>query len=461
VPNRLRSSALNRTLTTACAAATATLICAPPAAHAATPPAASTKASTTATADSGERSLPDSTRFFTPPPADGSLQQILQLATRGDLADAAALTKMEATPQAVWFTGGTPDQVYKQVRRTMAEAAIEHAVPVLVAYDISGRDCAQYSSGGATDEAAYKNWISSFAAGIGGGKAVVLVEPDALGNMPSNCSVYGTSSYPFTDAERISELNDAVTALENDPGTNVYLDGSNSHWQSVGTITQRLIDAGVAHTQGFFLNVSNYQTDTASTLYGTWVSDCIAMATDPANWAYGKEADCASQYYPATVDDPSTWALTTAWYQQNMGGAVASTHFVVDTSRNGRGPNTMQAYAAAPYNQPASVVSTLFAGNWCNPTNAGLGVRPTADTGVPLLDAYLWVKTPGQSDGQCDAAGGVRAWDYTAYTQPGWPTDAASQAQFDPLWGIVDPAAGAWFPQQALQLAQEANPPLS
>jgi endoglucanase len=54
----------------------------------------------------------------------------------------------------------------------------------------------------------------------------------------------------------------------------------------------------------------------------------------------------------------------------------------------------------------------------------------------------------------------VRQWDYTACTQPGWPTDAASQAQFDPLWGEVDPAAGAWFPQQALQLAQLSQPAL-
>jgi endoglucanase len=32
------------------------------------------------------------------------------------------------------------------------------------------------------------------------------------------------------------------------------------------------------------------------------------------------------------------------------------------------------------------------------------------------------------------------------------------QQLFDPLWGITDPAAGAWFPQQALQLAQDATP---
>jgi endoglucanase len=452
-----RIPALWRALT-AVALTSAAIACAPAAAQAATGQTTAPAAASSAT--SAGRALPASTRFFTQPPAAGSTQQILQLAKSGDLADAVGLTKLEATPQAVWFTGGTPAQVEKQVRTTMLEAALEHAVPVLVAYDIPGRDCAEYSAGGAADLAAYQSWISAFAAGIGNSKAVVIVEPDALGNMPTDCAVYGTPDYPFTDADRLAEVNDAVTALEARPATSVYLDGTNSHWQAVGTITQRLLEAGVQQSQGFFLNVSNYQTDTASNTYGTWVSDCIAMATDPNIWAYGQEADCASQYYPATVDDPSTWALTTAWYQQNMDGAVASTHFVVDTSRNGQGPNSMQSYAAAPYNQSAATVATLFAGNWCNPTAAGLGLRPTANTGVPLLDAYLWVKTPGQSDGQCDAAGGVRAWDYTAYTQPGWPTDATDQAQFDPLWGTVDPAAGSWFPQQALQLVQDANPPI-
>ncbi|HAW11928.1 MAG TPA: hypothetical protein DCX12_12945 [Chloroflexi bacterium] len=87
-----------------------------------------------------------------------------------------------------------------------------------------------------------------------------------------------------------------------------------------------------------------------------------------------------------------------------------------------------------------------------------------------LLDAYLWVKTPGQSDGQCDLAGGVRTWSDSAYTPPisGWPASTSSSFQAsDPLWSLqtgtvfTDPAAGAWFPQQALRLAENANPPLT
>ena len=414
-------------------------------------------ASASPAAPTVQRGLSPDTRFYLPPPSQGAPQQIAQLVKSGDAKDAVLIARMEAIPRAVWFTSGTPAQVEQQVRQTMIGAAIENAVPVLVAYDIPGRDCAQFSAGGALNQADYEAWISAFAHGIGPKKAVVILEPDALGNLPSNCGL-SSSVYPFTDSERIAELQYAVGALEQDPGVSVYLDGTHSAWQSVGTITQRLLSADVQHAQGFFVNVSNYQPDAELIDYGTWISDCIAMVTDPSNAFFNNPSACASQYFPATQSDFSTWNLTTQWYAANMGNAVATKHFVVDTSRNGNGPNNMQAFAGAPYNQPSSVIATLASGNWCNPPASGLGLRPTAATGVPLLDAYLWVKTPGQSDGQCDAAGGVRAWDYSAYSQPGWPTTASGQSTFDPLWGIYDPAAGAWFGQQALQLAQLANP---
>ncbi|HZR49896.1 MAG TPA: glycoside hydrolase family 6 protein [Streptosporangiaceae bacterium] len=408
---------------------------------------------------SAQRTLAPGTRFFVPPPSQGAPQQIVNLAKSGDVKDAALITAMEAIPRAVWFTSGTPAQVRLQVSQTMFDASLQRAVPVLVAYDIPGRDCAQFSAGGALSQADYEAWINGFAQGIKSAKAIVILEPDALGNLPSNCGLSSTV-YPFTDSERFAELQYAVAALEQDPGVSLYLDGTHSAWQSVGTITQRLLEANVQDTQGVFLDVSNYQPTPELLDYGTWISDCIAMVTDSANPDFNNPGACASQYFPATQSDFSTWDLTTQWYAQNMGNAVASTHFVVDTSRNGDGPNNMSTYAAAPFDQPSSVIGTLASGNWCNPPSSGLGLRPTANTGVPLLDAYLWVKTPGQSDGQCDAVGGVRAWDYNVYTQPGWPTTASAQAVFDPLWGMDDPAAGAWFSQQALQLAQLASPGL-
>ncbi len=421
--------------------------------------AAAQAATTAGAASSASHGLTAGTRLYVPPPSAGAPAQIAQLVKSGDLKDATLIAEMEAVPRAVWFTSGTPGQVQQQVQQTMRRAAVERAEPVLVAYDVPGRDCAQYSAGGALDQASYQAWIDGFTRGLGQGRAVIILEPDALGNLPSNCGLSSTV-YPFTDSERIAEVKYAVQALTQDSGAQVYLDGTHSAWQSVGTMTQRLLDAGVTGAAGFFLNVSNYQADPQLLDYGTWISDCIAMVTDSSNAFYNNPSGCASQYYPATPSDFSTWDLTTQWYAAHLDGAVAATHFVIDTSRNGTGPDSMQQYAAAPYDQPSTVISALAAGNWCNPPGSGLGRRPSTSTGVPLLDAYLWVKTPGQSDGQCDAAGGARAWDYTAYRQPGWPTTAAAQALFDPLWGIDDPAAGAWFGQQALQLAQLADPAL-
>jgi endoglucanase len=71
-----------------------------------------------------------------------------------------------------------------------------------------------------------------------------------------------------------------------------------------------------------------------------------------------------------------------------------------------------------------------------------LGYLPTDNTGVTLIDAYLWVKIPGESDGECTRGLG-----------PGGTT-------VDPEWGVIDPAAGDWFPDMALELVHNANPPL-
>jgi endoglucanase len=498
--------------------------------------------------------LAANTRFYVPPPAQGSVQQILQLVKSGQLKNAGLVTAMEATPSAVWLDGETPAQAaepgnqgsaqadaatVKQIRLTLAAARLEKAVPVFVAYNIPGRDCSEYSAGGAPTDAAYDAWINAIGSALGNAQAVVLEEPDALGNLPGYCgSAYATEFPDITNTSRIDDIRYAVSTLEADPNISLYLDGSNSAWQNVGGMAETLTAADVQQSQGFFLNVSNYQYNVNSDYYGTWVSSCIAYATvneaqtpadaladvatfsgtstpggafaPPAFPTTTPPGGCASQYWnggaPGTniaslagpytgvaLSPYSNWSETSttadlntsgidASYASALGATVPSTHFIVDTSRNALGPDSMQSYAAAPYDQPASVTSSLAAGDWCNPPSAGLGVKPTAATGVslssldsylpgnpPLLDAYLWVKTPGQSDGQCDAAGGVRSWDDSADTPSitGWPSSSsATFPTFDPLWSLqtdsllTDPIAGAWFSQQALSLAQNASPAL-
>jgi endoglucanase len=413
------------------------------------------------------KTLPANTRFFVPAPPNGAVQQVESLLKQGQLRNALLIAVMETVPQAVWLTGGTPSQVNATVTSTLQEANAERALPVLVLYNIPGRDCGSYSAGGAENTADYETWIDAIAAAIGSQKVLIVLEPDSLADLPSDCGYNPTQvNVPQATADRYTQINYAVTTLEAGSQTLVYIDAGNSHWQAVPIMAARLAQAGIQQAQGFFTNVSNYNLNNYETTYDTWVSECIAFANDPeqGGWRLGNYSYCASQYYspfgPVDPDNIATWVYTDEWYEQNMGTAVATTHFVIDTSRNGQGPLDASIYANAPYNQPASVIQTLTNGSWCNPPERGLGTHPTANPGVLLLDAYLWVKTPGESDGTCDAAGGARAWDYADYTQPGWPTNAAGQAIFDPLWGLDDPIAGAWFPQQALDLAQRANPRL-
>ena len=399
-----------------------------------------------------QRSLDPDTQFYVPKPNHGAIEQIADLTSSGNKEDANLIKSMIQTPQAVWFTQGTPKTVRQDVRNTVQRAADKGTVPVLVAYNIPFRDCAQFSAGGATTVADYKAWIDGFAAGIGSGQAVVLLEPDGLGIIPwynpfADRDTWVTNpnyewcqpaeANPATaTAERFEMMNYAVDKLKANPGTSVYLDGTHSGWLGAGDSADRLIQAGVADADGFFLNVSNYRLNTHLQKYGPWVSKCIAFASNPASWGIGHSEWCASQYFPANPNDFSTWVLTDQWYTDNVESQTwwysesVLEHFVIDTSRNGQGP---WAPPAGLYPDPQ---------DWCNPPDRGLGVRPTADTGVSLLDAYLWVKIPGESDGECTRGLG-----------PGGQT-------VDPEWGLIDPRAGAWFPEMALQLAQNANPSL-
>ena len=392
--------------------------------------------------------LDPNTQFYVPKPNNGALQQIATLTSSGNKADANLIKALIQTPQAVWFTKGTPKTVLQDVRNTVQHAADKGRVPILVAYNIPFRDCAQFSAGGATNVADYKAWINGFAAGIGNNKAVVILEPDGLGiipwykqfrGLPSQAGEYEWCQPQEANAataanDRFAMMNYAVDALKAHPNVSVYLDGTHSAWLGSGDAAHRLSQAGVARADGFFLNVSNYRLDSHLEKYGTWVSKCIAFATNPASWGLGHFDWCASQYYPASPNDFSTWGLTDQWYTESVESQTwwysesLLKHFVTDTSRNGQGPWT----PPADYPDPQ---------DWCNPPDRGVGVRPTANTGVALLDAYLWVKIPGESDGQCTRGLG--------------PTGT-----FDPEWGIVDPAPGQWFPEMALDLVHNANPAL-
>jgi endoglucanase len=256
------------------------------------------------------------------------------------------MRKIAVQPQADWFTNPSPAHVFRDVRLRVGRIASARKLPVLVAYDIPARDCGSYSSGGAGSPVGYRRWIRRFAAGIGRHRAVVILEPDALPELECLSAE--------ARATRLSLLRYAVGVLAAKPGVGVYLDAGQSAWRSVPAMVSRLRAAGAAGARGFALNVASYWPTSSQISYG----NAIALA---------------------------------------LGGK----HYVVDTSRNGRG---------------------ALGNEWCNPPGRGLGERPTTATTSPFADAYFWIKHPGESDGNCNGG----------------------------------PSAGQWWPEYALGLARRA-----
>lgn len=75
-------------------------------------------------------------------------------------------------------------------------------------------------------------------------------------------------------------------------------------------------------------------------------------------------------------------------YADQISALTGDSHYVIDVSRNGRG----------------------YRGTWCNAPGAGLGQDPHVTAGSSSLDALLWVKTPGSSDGTCNGGPAAGQW---------------------------------------------------
>jgi endoglucanase len=75
-------------------------------------------------------------------------------------------------------------------------------------------------------------------------------------------------------------------------------------------------------------------------------------------------------------------------YGEQISAGVGGKHFIIDTSRNGQGSN----------------------GEWCNPKGRGIGTGATAATGASLVDAFFWIKRPGESDGSCNGGPPAGRW---------------------------------------------------
>jgi cellulose 1,4-beta-cellobiosidase len=144
-------------------------------------------------------------------------------------------------------------------------------------------------------------------------------------------------------------------------------------------------------------------------------------------------------------------------------GFSANLGMLIDTSRNGWGgparPSGPSNAADLNARMDASRIDRrIHKGNWCNPAGAGLGERPRAAP-APGIDAYVWIKPPGESDGAStfipndEGKGLDRMCD---------PTYGGNARNNNSMTGALPnaPLSGHWFPEQFQELLRNAFPPL-
>ncbi|MDX6280663.1 MAG: endoglucanase [Kribbellaceae bacterium] len=233
-----------------------------------------------------------------------------------------------------WF-GNWSGDIQQAVSQFVGAADTADKLPILVAYNIPGRDCGGDSLGGAGSPEAYRAWISQFADGIGTRPAVVIIEPDALAQL--DCIP------DEVQQTRLDLLKYAVNEFASkNPNTWAYMDGGNATWIEASEMARRLRLVEVSKIRGFALNTSNYYTTAQSVAKGNAIR--------------------------AALNSPA--------------------QFVIDTSRNGNGSN----------------------GQWCNPAGRKLGDTSRDGSHVSgTVDSLLWLKVPGDSDGDCGSVRGIPA----------------------------------------------------
>lgn len=197
-----------------------------------------------------------------------------------------AYTVLARRPTARWVTSSIPTgQVRQAVAGYVGRAAAAHRTPELAIYAIPARDCGDYSAGGLPNGAAYRGWIRQVAAGLGGTRTLIVLEPDALPQLGA-CRGQG---------RRARLLKRAVKRLTR-AGGRVYLDAGHSEWVAPRVMARRLKRAGVGRARGFSTNVSSFRPTGAEKRYARQVIHAL------------------------------------------RGLGVRGVHYVVDTSRNGARP---------------------------------------------------------------------------------------------------------------------------
>ncbi len=294
-----------------------------------------------------------------------------------------------------------------------------------------------------SDERAYEKWVNEFAAGLGGRPAVVILEPDAVAQLDSCLD-------SAQQQARLQMLSYAVKTLQTN-SDQVYLDAGHSNWVPASQMAARLRAANIAAAYGFSLNVSNFDPTDQEMGYAKDLDQQLGMAkrfvidtsrnggagasgqADPpagpmaralpgaaggalAGQLYTDPNTQAADWVRAHPGDPRAQEIqqrianqpTAEWFGAWTGDVTAAVSDYTSAAASQHKVPVLVTYDIPHLNCGGSISGPK---PWCNPPGHQLGAAPQAldDRG----DMGLWIKAPGESDGDCGAGAGTQAGDFS------------------------------------------------
>lgn len=399
-------------------------------------------------------------------------------ATGGSLGSKMAAVAGNAT--AVWLDRIAAVSGGPGVTRTLtghldaALAQMTSTTPVvitLVVYDLPNRDCAAKASNGelliSQDglnkyKSLYIDPIASILSDPKYGKLriVTVVEPDSLPNLVTNTSIQKCAEAQSSGAyvQGVTYAIDKLHALSN---VYVYLDIAHSGWlgwDSNFNPAVQLYTNLVRGTAGGFQSIDGFITNTAN-----YTPTDEVFLPDPNLNVGGQPLKSAAFYEwnPYFSEYAFASGLYTAFVNAGFPGSIG---MLIDTSRNGWGGVGRPAAVSTSsdlntYVNASRIDRRFHRGNWCNQPG-GIGARPTANPRTHV-DAYVWIKPPGESDGTSNAtqtAPDSEGKSFDPMCDPNGQSTYNSSFSTGALPNA--PPAGHFFPSEFQTLVQNAYPAL-
>ncbi|GHJ48646.1 hypothetical protein Cs7R123_59880 [Catellatospora sp. TT07R-123] len=363
----------------------------------------------------------------------------------------------------------------------VAQDAANGATPLtvmFVIYDLPGRDCSALASNGelgTEDLPRYKTeYIDPIAAIQADSKysalrIVNIIEIDSIPNLVTNLNVAKCATMN-SNGGYVKGIGYALSKLGPIANTYNYIDSAHHGWigwdTNFGPTATKLKEAATAegsnvnYVHGFITNTANYSALTEP--YFTINTSVNGTSVRQAKWV-----DWNFYVDELTFAQAFRSQLVSVGFNSTIG-------MLIDTSRNGWG-NCVQAPCQSIQTTRPTAASTstdvntfvnqsridrrIHAGNWCNQAGAGMGERPKAAP-ASGIDAYVWVKPPGESDGSSSLIPNDEGKGFDRMCDP---TYTGNERNGNSLTGSLPnaPISGQWFSAQFQQLMANAYPPLS